>query len=421
MADVRLFLVFFIVWLYRRSVARQRSLRSSESARRARILRFNRLQSEQVAYFMQFLFARRTLAAHTRRLLWTKTRNRTFLNDMASSWTDREWKQNFRVNKATFSLLCRELRGRLTRQSTVRDPLSVEQRVAISLWRLGTNVEYRTISHLFGVGISTVCVVLHDFCQSVVDVMGLRYLSLPSEDKLRAIRDGFRTKWGFPQCIGAIDGTHIPIIAPKEHPLDYYNRKGYHSLLMQALVDDEYRFLNVNTGWPGSVHDARMLSNSKLFQKCEAGTFLPRWEESLGTTTVPLLILGDPAYPLRPWLMKPFSDTGLTPRQRKFNYQLSRSRVVVENAFGRLKGRWRTLMKRIDNDIKYVPTLVMACCVLHNLCELHGDQCEDDWLVETSSSNASAIASSTATSTLTSGQQNAVTIREALCDYFESH
>ena len=402
-------------------MARQRSLKSSESVRRVRILRFNRLQSEQAAYFLQFLFACRMLATHTRRLLWTKPRNRTFLTDMASSWTDREWKQNFRVNKATFSLLYRELRGRLIRRNTVRNPLSVEQRVAISLWRLGTNVEYRTISHLFGVGISTVCVVLHDFCQSVFDVMGLRYLSLPSEDKLRAIRDGFRTKWGFPQCIGAIDGTHIPIIAPKDHPLDYFNRKGYHSILLQALVDDEYRFLNVNTGWPGSVHDARMLSNSRLIQRCEAETFLPKWEVSLGTTRVPLLILGDPAYPLQPWLMKPFSDTGLTPRQRKFNYQLSRSRVVVENAFGRLKGRWRTLMKRMDNDIKYVPTLVMACCVLHNLCELHGDQCEDDWLVETSSSNASAIASSTATGTLTLGQQNAVAIREALCDYFESN
>ena len=32
-------------------------------------------------------------------------------------------------------------------------------------------------------------------------------------------------KWGFPQCVGAIDGTHIPIIAPKENALDYFNCK----------------------------------------------------------------------------------------------------------------------------------------------------------------------------------------------------
>ena len=104
-----------------------------------------------------------------------------------------------------------------------------------------------------------------------------------------------------------------PIIAPKDHPLDYFNRKRYHSILLQALVDDEYIFLNVNTEWPGGVHDARMLSNSTLFQRCEAGTFLLKWEVTLGTTRVPLLILGDPAYPLWPWLMKPFSVTGLTP------------------------------------------------------------------------------------------------------------
>ena len=37
---------------------------------------------------------------------------------------------------------------------------------------------------------------------------------------------------GFPQVTGAIDGTHIPVVCPKDSPSDYYNRKG-----MQALVD----------------------------------------------------------------------------------------------------------------------------------------------------------------------------------------
>ena len=128
-----------------------------------------------------------------------------------------------------------------------------------------------------------VCVVLHEFCQAVVDTMR-EYIAVPAGDRLHSIRDGFQSKWGFPQCIGAIDGTHIPIIAPKEHPLDYYNRKGYHSVLMQALVDDQYPFLDVYMGWPGSVHDVRVLGNSKLYQKCEAGTFLPSWKISFGNT-----------------------------------------------------------------------------------------------------------------------------------------
>ena len=50
-------------------------------------------------------------------------------------------------------------------------------------------------------------------------------------------KNGFETERGFPQVVGAIDGTHIPIICPQERGSDYYNRKGYYSVIMQAVVD----------------------------------------------------------------------------------------------------------------------------------------------------------------------------------------
>ena len=274
-------------------------------------------------------------------------------------------------------------------------------------------MEYRTISHLFGVGISTVCVAVHDVSRAIVESLAAQYISIPTGEGLRRIVNGFSSKWGFPQCIG---GSHIPIIAPSENPLDYYNRKGYHSVILQALVDHEYRFLDVYVGWPGSVHDARVLANSTLYRNCESG-MLPHWPRTIGNTTVPLLILGDPAYPLKSWLMKPFCDTGLTARQRKFNYQLSRARVVVENAFGRLKGRWRSLMKRNDNNIKFVPKLVTACCVLHNLCEQYGDACEEEWIVHPSGIDDTAQVPS-ATPSVSLSTSSATRIHEALCDFF---
>ena len=46
--------------------------------------------------------------------------------------------------------------------------------------------------------------------------------------------------------------------------------------------------------------------------------------------------------------------------------------MVVEHAYGRLKGRWRTLLKRNDISIHALPKLVAACCVLHNIREIHG-------------------------------------------------
>ena len=149
-----------------------------------------------------------------------------FLAGHAMNWSDKEWKQNFRITRETYCYLCDKLQPYLQKQLAVREPLSVAQRVAITLWRLGTNVEYRTISHLFGIGLSTVCVVVHEISQVIVEQLTAKYICVPSGQGLKRIVNGFQSKWGFLQCVGAIDGTHIPIISPKEDPLDYYNRKG---------------------------------------------------------------------------------------------------------------------------------------------------------------------------------------------------
>ena len=66
--------------------------------------------------------------------------------------------------------------------------------------------------------------------------------------------------------------------------------------------------------------------------------------------------------------MKPFNTI-----PEVFQLSLSSSRIVVENAFGRLKARWRKLCKRNDMDIDNVPNVIAACCILHNICEKNGD------------------------------------------------
>jgi len=87
---------------------------------------------------------------------------------------------------------------------------------------------------------------------------------------------------------------------------------------------------------------------------------------------VPLYHVGDSAYPMLTWLMKPFLyNSSLSAEQRTYNYCIFRAHIVVENAFGQLKARWRRVSKRLDADIDNIPTIITACCMLHNMCEVH--------------------------------------------------
>ena len=111
-------------------------------------------------------------------------------------------------------------------------------------------------------------------------------------------------------------------------------------------------------------------SNSTfIYNKSSSGTLIPNWTRTVNGVNVPLLILGDPAYPLKPWMMKPYPDTGhLTAAERHFNYRQSRARMVGENALGHLKGRWHYLLKRMDNyDIEHTTNAVASCGVAQYL------------------------------------------------------
>lgn len=185
----------------------------------------------------------------------------------------------------------------------------------MTLWRLGTNVENRTVSYLFGVGISSVCAIGNEVCAAIVTTPGHRYIRIPQGNSIQKIVDGFLSRWQFPQFAGAVDGTHIPILAPADNHTDYFNRKGFYS---EALADYRYRFMDIYIGWPGSVHNVRVLTNSELFAKGEDGILLPDSRRMINGCNVPLLILDDPAYPLLPWLMKGYSDCGTDYKTTQF-------------------------------------------------------------------------------------------------------
>jgi hypothetical protein len=70
--------------------------------------------------------------------------------------------------------------------------------------------------------------------------------------------------------------------------------------------------------------------------------------------------------------MKPYTDATLKGKQRNFNYRLSRARMVIEGAYGQLKGRWRVLQK-CESSTAQTKLVTLSCVVLHNICIAHGD------------------------------------------------
>ena len=94
-----------------------------------------------------------------------------------------------------------------------------------------------------------------------------KYITFPQGDELQRVVEGFKNKYRFPQCVGAIDGSHIPIISPNEFLDDYFNRKGWHSVILQGTMNHLGMFTDINIGWPGRVHDARVSSNTKMSRR----------------------------------------------------------------------------------------------------------------------------------------------------------
>ena len=274
------------------------------------------------------------------------------------------------MNKETFTYICEEIREFVEKPSTnLRKALTVKMRVAIALYSYSGSCNYRTTSNLFGIGQLTVCNTLHAVSEAIVEKL-LPKLEAEVQTFIREFEEISR----FPQAVGAIDGCHIRIKAPLKDAEDYISTKDYHSIVLHGLLDNNYIFCNVFVGWPGKSHDARIFKNSPLYLECLQRTFFPRiLSRYIQNISIPTLILGDSANPLEEFIMKAYADRGdLNPQEKRYSVALSKSRVVVKNAFGRLKDIFQCSSTRLDTSVQKTVS-VTACCTLHNVCF-------EDWL-----------------------------------------
>ncbi|XP_042337979.1 protein ANTAGONIST OF LIKE HETEROCHROMATIN PROTEIN 1-like [Plectropomus leopardus] len=254
--------------LYRVQTALLRRRRLREAAERER--RRRQYLRRRRAFVLSSMAGILSVITSTSRDIWVRNRSpgHTFWTS-ADSFDDAEWKAQFRVSRDTFSYLLERVEPAIRRRRTnYRVPIEPRRRLAIALWWFARSGEYRSIAGLFGVGVATVCVIVRQVISAILDRLYRRYVSLPSGPRLEDTIRGFKDRC-YPQCAGAIGGTHIPIAPPRDNPDDYLNRRGWHSVILQAVVDHNVCFTDVYAGWPGSTSSSTVLASSDLYLKAE--------------------------------------------------------------------------------------------------------------------------------------------------------
>lgn len=287
-----------------------------------------------------------------------------YVTKTVSSYSDEEFKRNFRVTRPVADFLAAEFaKSPHCPQKSDHGGLpakSPEQHILSFLWYAANKACIRDVAGRFEVSESTHHRMMSRVTSFLLDIApGI--IKFPSD--LQKLATDFEQLSGFPDTIGCVDGSYIPIRCPAGKVRSVYaNRHHYLSLTLQGICDNKKKFLDASTGCPSKMHDAR------IFRRSRIANALPQ------LCSNKYHIVGDAAYPFREYLMTPIRDYGnFDSTEKAFNASLSGTRVLIENAFGDLKNRFRQLhrldMWTVDNMSKFI----ISCCVLHNLCIERGD------------------------------------------------
>ncbi|KAJ9504605.1 hypothetical protein QJQ45_013654 [Haematococcus lacustris] len=273
----------------------------------------------------------------------------------------------YRMGRGTFDWLKRQLRPLIKTRR-----LSSGQRLAPTLRFLASGSSMLSVANELGMGHSTVHEAVHEVCAAIVTILSTKIRMPTTVDQLKASAAKFMAAGnGMPQCFAAVDGVHFAVKDWGVRAM--VNRKGFTSYNVLALIDGDEQFINVEVGCPGSMHDARVMAESELADGLhgELGQLLWAARQEVNGCAMPMSILADSAYACHTFVLPAFKDTyaARCPHLTRFNTMHGPARRKIECTFGRVKARWRVLLRENDLTLPYVPTVIMACFILHNIAE----------------------------------------------------
>lgn len=283
---------------------------------------------------------------------------------------DAQWRTTYGLSYPLFTTLLEHLRPHIP-PHTINMPL--HSALAMVLHRLSQGHSARTVASQYKADPWMVAKITNLVTRVISTKIYPYYVRIPSGQRLLQIIQGFKELTGLPNMCGVIDGNHIKIHRKPDNEFIYKCRHNFYAVVLQAVSDHRKVFWDICVRAPGGTDDSTHFRESSLFNKLTSGQVLTDSMITIQGHQLRPYLAGDWCYPLLSFLLVPFSSNGSgTPAQNLFDATLMRGRSVVEQAIGLLKGRWR-MLQDLNVGLNHAPQTIVACCVLHNLCQMSGE------------------------------------------------
>ena len=240
---------------------------------------------------------------------------------------------------------------------------------AVTLQYLVSGSMFTVLQWGFRLAPNTISEVVQEVCQAIIYALLEEFIVTPStEAQWHAIANAFCQRWKFHHVLGAIDGKHVGIQKPPHVSSGFYENK-FHSIIIVAVIDADYKFIWLNIGTYGAAGDAHICNNSQLKLGMSTDRLhLPQPEPFPGDTAdIPFFFIGDDAFALEEFLMKPYDHQNLKHEKRIFNCTLVQAGSIVKDTFGNMHMYLRVLTTTVRHRQRIASVITSTCCVLHNI------------------------------------------------------
>ncbi|XP_019437473.1 PREDICTED: A-agglutinin anchorage subunit-like [Lupinus angustifolius] len=285
---------------------------------------------------------------------------------------DAQWRSLYGLSYPVFTTVVEKLKPHIALSNL---SLPSDYAVAMVLSRLAHGLSAKTVANRYSLDPYLVSKITNMVTRLLATKLYPEFIKIPvGRRRLIETTQSFEELTSLPNICGAIDTTPVKLHSSSSSsnriPETYQCRNGYPSVLLQVVSDHKKIFWDVCVRAPGGTDDATHFRDSVLYNRLTSCDIV--WDKVINVRGhhVRPYVVGDWCYPLLPFLLTPFSPSGLgSPAQNLFDGMLMKGRSVVVDAIGLLKGRWK-ILQDLNVGLNHAPQTIVACCVLHNLCQI---------------------------------------------------